>query len=62
MVIYVKPTIIDPAAAEEPPRQLPFARTNSPDPMGLINPVDPSLINNDGNGGGDGLNKFQNRR
>ena len=63
MVIYVKPTIIDPAGQpKNRPGQLPFARTNSPDPMGLINPVDPSLINNDGNGGGDGLNKFQNRR
>ena len=55
MVIYVKPTIIDPAGQpKNRPAQLPFSRTASPDPMGIINPVDPALMNNSGlnNGGG----------
>ena len=55
MVIYVKPTIIDPAGQpKNRPAQLPFSRTASPNPMGIINPVDPALMNNSGlnNGGG----------
>lgn len=49
MVIYVKPTIIDPAGQpKNRPAQLPFSRTASPDPMGIINPVDPALMNNSG--------------
>ena len=57
MVIYVKPTIIDPAGnAKNRPAQLPFARTLAPDQQGLIDP---------GLGGemppGGGFNKFQNK-
>lgn len=55
MVIYVKPTIIDPAGQpKNRPSQLPFSRTASPEPTGLINPVDPGVMNNSGinNGGG----------
>ena len=57
MVIYVKPTIIDPAGnAKNRPSQLPFARTLAPDQQGLIDP---------GLGGamppGGGFNKFQNK-
>ena len=39
MVIYVKPTIIDPAGNQKNrPSQLPFSRTDSPPNMGLIEP------------------------
>ena len=49
MVIYVKPTIIDPAGQpKNRPSQLPFSRTASPESVGLINPVDPGVINNSG--------------
>lgn len=72
MVIYVKPTIIDPAGQpKNRPAQLPFSRTASPESVGLINPVDPGVMNNNGggvpSGGGTppatngGLNKFQGR-
>ena len=57
MVIYVKPTIIDPAGnAKNRPAQLPFSRTLAPDQEELIDP-DPA-------GGvppGGGFNKFQNK-
>ncbi len=43
MVIYVKPTIIDPAGnPKNRPGQLPFARTTSPDPITFINPDNPN--------------------
>ena len=43
MVIYVKPTIIDPAGnPKNRPGQLPFARTTSPDPVTFINPDNPN--------------------
>jgi len=74
MVISVKPTIIDPAGQpKNRPAQLPFSRTASPNPMGIINPVDPASMNNSGGvpaGGGappaaspagGGLNKYQGR-
>ena len=72
MVIYVKPTIIDPAGQpKNRPAQLPFSRTASPESMGLINPIDPGVMNNNGGGvpagggappaAGGGLNKFQGR-
>lgn len=72
MVIYVKPTIIDPAGQpKNRPAQLPFSRTSSPEPMGLINPVDSGVMNNNGGGvpsgggtppaAGGGLNKSQGR-
>lgn len=43
MVIYVKPTIIDPAGnPKNRPGQLPFARTTSPDAVTFINPDNPN--------------------
>jgi len=52
MVIYVKPTIIDPAGnPKNRPGQLPFARTTSPDAVTFINPENPNA-NAGGAGGG----------
>ncbi len=43
MVIYVKPTIIDPAGnPKNRPGQLPFARTTAPDAVTFINPGNPN--------------------
>jgi hypothetical protein len=51
MVIYVKPTIIDPAGnPKNRPGQLPFARTTSPDAVTFINPD--NLNSNLGGAGG----------
>ena len=54
MVIYVKPTIIDPAGnPKNRPGQLPFARTTSPDAVTFINPGNPNA-NLGGAGGAPG--------
>ena len=60
MVIYVKPTIIDPAGNKKNnPAQMPFARTQAPDSMGFVPPQDPAAIG----GGGEGpINKIQGGR
>ena len=73
MVIYVKPTIIDPAGNKKNnPAQMPFARTQAPGevgriPSGLPNsgqpffipPQDPAAM---GGGGGGPINKIQGGR
>ena len=60
MVIYVKPTIIDPAGnPKNRPGQLPFARTTSPDPVTFINPGNPNA--NLGGAPGGINNKMLNR-
>jgi len=56
MVIYVKPTIIDPAGRKKNnPNQMPFARTEAPNSVGFIPPNDPNAIGQPG--GGAPLNK-----
>jgi len=59
MVIYVKPTIIDPAGNKKNnPAQMPFARTQAPGEVGFVPPQDPAAFN-----GGDGpINKIQGGR
>ena len=50
MVIYVKPTIVDPAGnPKNRPGQLPFARTTAPDAITFINHGNPNA--NLGGGG-----------
>ena len=52
MVIYVKPTIIDPAGRKKNnPNQLPFVRTPAPSGVQLINPQDRTAIPGGGAGG-----------
>jgi len=59
MVIYVKPTIIDPAGQpKNRPSQLPFSRTAAPDTMGLINPQN---LGGAEEGPAGERNKFQNK-
>jgi len=59
MVIYVKPTIIDPAGNKKNnPSQMPFARTEAPPRVGLVPPQDPAAFN----GGGGPINKIQGGR
>ena len=56
MVIYVKPTIIDPAGNKKNnPNQMPFSRTEAPLPFGRV-PAQNPLV---GGGGGIPINKFQ---
>jgi type II secretory pathway component GspD/PulD (secretin) len=56
MVIYVKPTIIDPAGMKKNnPNQMPFSRTDMPRPFGPV-PVPNQPL---GGGGGIPINKFQ---
>ena len=51
MVIYVKPTIIDPAGNKKNnPSQMPFARTVAPPSVGLMSPQDPAAIGGEGAG------------
>ena len=53
MVIYVKPTIIDPAGnPKNRPGQLPFARTTAPDAVTFINPGNPNANLGGGGAGG----------
>jgi general secretion pathway protein D len=60
MVIYVKPTIIDPAGNKKNnPAQMPFARTQAPDSIGFVPPQDPAAI---GGGVGGPINKIQGGR
>ena len=62
MVIYVKPTIIDPAGQpKNRPAQLPFSRTAAPDTMGLVNPQAPGGNPGGGAGPPGEINKFQNK-
>ena len=57
MVIYVKPTIIDPAGNKKNnPAQMPFARIQAPGSVGLVPPLDPAAI------GGGPINKIQGGR
>jgi len=59
MVIYVKPTIIDPAGNKKNnPAQMPFARTDAPGSVGFVPPQNPAAFN----GGGGPINKIQGGR
>ena len=60
MVIYVKPTIIDPAGNKKNnPAQMPFARTEAPDSIRFVPPQDPAAM---GGGGGGLIPKIQGGR
>jgi general secretion pathway protein D len=60
MVIYVKPTIIDPAGNQKNnPAQLPFARTQAPGSVGFVPPQDQAAFNG---GVGGPINKIQGGR
>jgi type II secretory pathway component GspD/PulD (secretin) len=59
MVIYVKPTIIDPAGNKKNnPAQMPFARTDAPGSVGFVPPQNPAAFN----GGGGLIPKIQGGR